>query len=1225
METPVVYVPMDRRHALARGAALPNRTTGAALFADISGFTPLTEALLRELGPQRGAEELTRYLNLVYDAVIEEVHRFGGSVIAFAGDAITCWFDGDAGRRAVACALAMQAAMAQFSAVSTPGGASVALAMKTAIAAGPVRRFLVGDPALRVLDALAGATLARLATAEHLAQRGETVVDGDLLPQLAGIATTGDLRIDGATGQHVCVVTGLEQSVPPAPWAPLAGGALKDEEVRPWLLPQVYARLRQGMGDFLAELRSTVALFVRFGGIDYDADEEAGAKLDAYIRWVQAVVARFDGTFVDLNIGDKGSYLYINFGAPQAHEDNAARAAAAALDIRTQPADLDFIGEVQIGISQGRMRAGAYGGANHRTYGVLGDEVNMAARLMMAARPGQILVSLAARRSMGAGFELEELPPLRVKGKREPAIVFALTGEQQRLGYHLAAVTYAAPMVGRERELVQVADALLLATQGKGQIISLVGEAGVGKSRLVAAVVQLASEHGFTLAGGECESYGINSAYLVWQPIWLGLFGLEPGWSPARQLQTLTDKVRLTDPLLLPRLPLLAALLRLEIPENDTTQSLDPRLRKSLLEAMVVDLLRAEAQRQPLLLVLEACQWLDPLSEELLAVVAAAMGTLPVVLLLTHRSSETELLRHAQINQLAWTTEIVLAPLSPAEAERFARTKLAQLTGSDEGVPATLIQRITRQADGNPFYIEELINYLHARGVNFRNSRALEQVELPDSLQRLVLSHVDQLSESQKVTVKVASVVGRVFRAAWLSGVWPELGNPERIGHDLEALRVQELMVREPAEAELIYLFRQVITQGVTYESLPHALKRTLHGQIGAFIEMSYPSALEQYLDLLAYHFDRSTNLEKAHHYLRLAGEAAQANYANLAAIDYYERLLLHLPAAEQGDVLLKLGQVFDTVGDYEQAHTRYLAALRLAETTENRQLLAQCQIALGELSRNQSRYDAAATYFLQSQEVSEAIGDEAGVAKALVCAGSLALYQGAYAAAQAYYTQSLAIRRRLDDQPNIAKVLNNMAITAANQGDFPGASLLFEQSLVIRRALHDKWGVANSLNNLGELAFLQQAYGDARTYLAEAVQLLREIGDKWSLGNALVTLGNVQRAQGERQSAYPLYQESLQINQELGDRRMLAYLLENLGALLVADDPAGALQLTAAAAGLRETLGAPLSPAELQQQENDLLPARRQLGEAAAAAWEAGRGMALEEALGVALAREGR
>jgi class 3 adenylate cyclase len=271
METPVVYVPMDRRHALARGAALPNRTTGAALFADISGFTPLTEALLRELGPQRGAEELTRYLNLVYDAVIEEVHRFGGSVIAFAGDAITCWFDGDAGRRAVACALAMQAAMAQFSAVSTPGGASVALAMKTAIAAGPVRRFLVGDPALRVLDALAGATLARLATAEHLAQRGETVVDGDLLPQLAGIATTGDLRIDGATGQHVCVVTGLEQSVPPAPWAPLAGGALKDEEVRPWLLPQVYARLRQGMGDFLAELRSTVALFVRFGGIDYGA------------------------------------------------------------------------------------------------------------------------------------------------------------------------------------------------------------------------------------------------------------------------------------------------------------------------------------------------------------------------------------------------------------------------------------------------------------------------------------------------------------------------------------------------------------------------------------------------------------------------------------------------------------------------------------------------------------------------------------------------------------------------------------------------------------------------------------------------------------------------------------------------------------------------------------------------------------------------------------------
>ncbi len=136
MDHPLAYIPMDRRHALAGGATLPDRTQGAALFADISGFTQLTEALVRELGPQRGAEELTRYLNLVYDAVIDELHRYGGSVIAFAGDAITCWLDGDNGLRATACALAMQAAMQQFTAISTPAGSTVALAMKAAALSG---------------------------------------------------------------------------------------------------------------------------------------------------------------------------------------------------------------------------------------------------------------------------------------------------------------------------------------------------------------------------------------------------------------------------------------------------------------------------------------------------------------------------------------------------------------------------------------------------------------------------------------------------------------------------------------------------------------------------------------------------------------------------------------------------------------------------------------------------------------------------------------------------------------------------------------------------------------------------------------------------------------------------------------------------------------------------------------------------------------------------------
>ncbi len=196
MQNLTVYLPMDRRQCLAHGRTLPDRTYGSALFADISGFTPLTKILVSELGQQRGAEELTHYLNLVYDAVIDKVHGYGGSVISFAGDAITCWFDGDNGLKATAAALAMQEAMQPFDAIQTPAGTTVGLALTADVATGSARRFLVGDPTIRVIDALAGDTLVRLAGAEHLAEKGEVVIDEFTLEALGEMVEVSEQRQD---------------------------------------------------------------------------------------------------------------------------------------------------------------------------------------------------------------------------------------------------------------------------------------------------------------------------------------------------------------------------------------------------------------------------------------------------------------------------------------------------------------------------------------------------------------------------------------------------------------------------------------------------------------------------------------------------------------------------------------------------------------------------------------------------------------------------------------------------------------------------------------------------------------------------------------------------------------------------------------------------------------------------------------------------------------------
>src|SRR5689334_23762092 len=210
------------------------------------------------------------------------------------------------------------------------------------------------------------------------------------------------------------VLAGLQISdwrlqIVPMPETQSAISNLQSEMVRPWLLPAVYDRHQAGLGDFLAELRPAVALFLRFTGIDYDGDVDAPARLDVFIRRVQAILARYDGTLLQLTIGDKGSYLYAAFGAPISHEDDVVRAAHTGLALLALPAALDFLQPLQIGISRGVLCVGAYGSVTRKTYGALGDEVNLAARLMGRAAPGEALVSGRVRSALADDFALEPL------------------------------------------------------------------------------------------------------------------------------------------------------------------------------------------------------------------------------------------------------------------------------------------------------------------------------------------------------------------------------------------------------------------------------------------------------------------------------------------------------------------------------------------------------------------------------------------------------------------------------------------------------------------------------------------------------------------------------------------------------------------------------------------------------------------------------------------------
>ncbi|MCX6081920.1 MAG: AAA family ATPase, partial [Chloroflexi bacterium] len=808
------YLPQDRLRALVRGESLPDRTTGAALFADISGFTPLTEALRDAIGARQGAEELTKHLDTVYTALIAEIESYGGSVIGFSGDAVTCWFDGakDASQRAAACAFALQWVMDLFKAIALPNGATTALALKVAVASGPARRFVVGDPAIQTLDVLAGATVARTSTGEHLAQRGEILLDEATVNVLGQKLTIKEWRTDHDSNQRFAVADQYSETVAPVEQSTIS--ELSSAQLKDWLHKAQLDREQA----FTTEFRPCAALFVRFTGIDYDSDS-AEAELDAFVRLMQAIVNRYAGTVIQLTIGDKGSYAYLNFGALSTHEDDPRRAVKTALEIRNKTAL-----QVQIGLTQGTMRVGAYGGQTRRTYGALSDEVNLAARLMSTAMPGEILLGGQIQKTTANDFVSEPRSPLAMKGKAEPLPVFAVTGERKQRAIRLQEPNYALPMVGRIHELQVINNKLELAASGQAQVIGIVAEAGMGKSRLAAEVIRSARKKGFAGYGGSCQSDAIHTPYHTWKTVWSAFFGVDPELPLRKQIRLMEGEIEDRAPERVEALPLLGAMLNLEIPENDFTQTLEPKDRKGVLHALLEDCLKAAAQDEPLLIIIEDLHWIDALSHDLLDELARALTGSRICFVLAYRPPQLARLVTPRLEALANFTRIELSELNPAECEQAIRAKLAQLYPSRSGaVPPLLVEKLMARAQGNPFYLEELLNFLRDRGLDPRDPNDLNKIELPDSLHTLILSRVDQLSEREKTTLRVASIIGRLFRAEWLTGYYPTLGALSQVQDDLEQLHQLDITSLDTPEPELAYLFKHIVTHEVTYESLPFA------------------------------------------------------------------------------------------------------------------------------------------------------------------------------------------------------------------------------------------------------------------------------------------------------------------------------------------------------------------------------------------------------------------
>ncbi len=1187
-DNPQAYIPGDRRRALARGEDLPRVARGSAVFVDISGFTPLTEALVRELGGRRGAEELSATLDRIFAALMEPLHAWDGSVVYFSGDAVTAWIDGDNGSRATACALAMQEVMSRVGVVRTPGGELIGLAVKIAVAVGQVHRFVVGDPQVQLIDVLAGSLMDSLAAAEQQSLPGEVVLDSGAVESLGDRVVLRETR-EGDAGKVGVVGSLVEEIFPPD--TPARWPHLPEETTRQWLLPPVWERMVEGRGEFLADLRPAVPVFVRFGGLDFENDPGAPEVLDDFVTRAELALEQQGGYVLQLTIGDKGAYLYAVFGSPIAHEDDAARACESALRL-LEIAEEVPVSDVQIGVATGRLRSGTYGHRERRTFCCLGDAVNLAARLMTRAPAGGIWVHGEVAQAADERFVWEELPPVTVKGRQQEVPVRRLLGRASRRSRGGGTTRSGLnPMVGREAELERLRKLWRSAEAGRGQVVVVQAEAGTGKSRLVDELVGDLADSGVTVVRGEATPIAAEATYAAWRDVWTDLLGLDPEGISA---EGVTAAVARLEPGLAARAPLFGPVLGHPMPDSELTASFDGELRKTSLQDLLRRLLVGRAAAAPLAVVVEDAHWLDALSRDLLEALARAVSGARIRLVLTTRPDGTSL-AGLPVGRGDHVTDLVLEGLGVEASAALVRARHLALTGR----PAApeMVGTVVARAEGNAFYLEQLVDYVLAHSADGDGTAAgadVEALELPPSLHSLVLSRIDAQPEGPRRAVKVASVIGRSFRSPLVAHAYPDLGPEAVVDDHLVSLTPTRLIDLEDPK-DRMFAFGHAVTRDVAYDSLPFAMRSLLHGQVGDALE-SEPDGPSRHLDLLAYHYSRSDDVPKKRYYLRAAADAARAAYANETAIAYLEQVLPLVDDHERSEVLLQLAESLEVRGDWAAAEEAVSRAREAAEAVGDEGGIARARTATAELARKQGRYVEAESELAAAEASFLAIGDEAGRARVLHLRGTLASQQGHPEQARAAYESSLALRERLGDEAGVAALLTNLALVAEDEGDLDEAERLGQEGLERRRALRDMRAVAVSLTNMGMLSTVR---GDLRVALdrfLEAQALAEEVGDPWVVAVGRHNLGNVTRDLGDLDAAAGHFAAAMAAYDERDDRWSLAHVFEDVALWLLARGPEGdaeAVSLLAAAGRLREEIGAPRFPPTEAAIEEALTPAR--------------------------------
>jgi class 3 adenylate cyclase/tetratricopeptide (TPR) repeat protein len=880
---------------------------------------------------------------------------------------------------------------------------------------------------------------------------------------------------------------------------------------------------RKQVTALFADLKSSMELFA-------DRDPEEVRKiLDPVLDHMMEAVHRFEGT-VNHVLGDGIMAL---FGAPLAHEDAAVRACYAALRMqetvkryaegvrRSEGIPI----QIRVGLNSGEVVVRSIGSDLKMDYTVVGQTMNVAARMEQMATPGTILIS-ADTLAMAEGYVLvKPLGAMTVKGLDHPLEVFEVTGAgTARSRMEASAARGLTPFVGREAELDALNRALDKARGGKGQLVALVGEPGVGKSRLFWEFIHSHRTHGWLVLEGGTASYSKSTVYLPVIDLLKGYFQIEPRDEPRKIREKITGKILSLDRALEPSLP--AFLTLLDVPADDPHwQSLDPPTRRQRTLDALKRLLIRESQIQPLGLALEDLHWIDSETQGLLDSLVDSMASASLLLIVNYRPEY----QHTWGGK-SYYTQLRIDPLPPQSCEDM----LHGLLGADESLRG-LKQHLIAQTQGNPFYLEESIRTLAETHVlagergSYRLAKPLSGVQVPATVQAILAARIDRLPAEEKRLLQAAAVIGVDVPFSLLEAIAEQPGDALQRG--LAHLQAAEFLYQARLFPEVEYTFRHGLTYEVAYGSLLHERQQALHARIVEAIEWLHSERLAEQVERLAYHAVRGRLWDKAARYLSRAGARALDRSAHREAVPYFEQALAaltHLPETRETreqsiDLRLGLRNSLFPLGEIDAVIGHLRDAERVASALDDRLRLARVLVATSHHFLVTGDAEEARRFGNRAFDISETLGDRSLQVSTNLYLGAAFVSLGEFQRAGECLGRTTRllegdlVRERFGLHGFPAAIARSyLAWLLAEQGEFAEATALGQEGVAIAEAAHHayshayaSWGLAYSHVARGDLV-------EAERVLERAATLVRE----WNLPliGALVSgLIGLVRARSER------------------------------------------------------------------------------------------------------------